>query len=268
MPIPLFLALILIVVLIILSLKKNKKFYDDDGASSPPHVGGGLPFLGHALAFQKDSLTFLKRIKEEYGDICTINLAGTEITVILSRRYLHQFFKASEDQLSMHDFFAGPFYILAAKEITKELDMSKSPITKAAPFNYDAIINDGFAEAVDALGESGEIEIYSWARSVVCQITMKVLLGRKLSSKHDEDILSYEREAFRCIFLSKILPWTMVKLLFVPKVHRIRRSLIVSLRSCLDDVIADPNPTPFIRYWKAEKDANGEPHTPEGENLF
>ncbi|KAK5912581.1 hypothetical protein CesoFtcFv8_002440 [Champsocephalus esox] len=51
--------------------------------NEPPLDKGFLPWLGHALEFGKDAATFLSRMKDRYGDIFTVRVAGKYVTVLL-----------------------------------------------------------------------------------------------------------------------------------------------------------------------------------------
>ncbi|KAM8756575.1 prostacyclin synthase isoform 1-T1 [Acanthopagrus schlegelii] len=51
--------------------------------NEPPLDKGLLPWLGHALDFGKDAAKFLARMKEKHGDIFTVRVAGSYVTVLL-----------------------------------------------------------------------------------------------------------------------------------------------------------------------------------------
>ncbi|XP_061639633.1 prostacyclin synthase [Phyllopteryx taeniolatus] len=51
--------------------------------NEPPLDKGVIPWLGHALAFQKDVAKFLCRMKEKHGDVFTVCAAGNYVTVLL-----------------------------------------------------------------------------------------------------------------------------------------------------------------------------------------
>ncbi|XP_057702095.1 prostacyclin synthase isoform X2 [Corythoichthys intestinalis] len=51
--------------------------------NEPPLDKGFIPWLGHALAFQKDVAKFLSRMKEKHGDVFTLCVAGHYVTVLM-----------------------------------------------------------------------------------------------------------------------------------------------------------------------------------------
>uniref|UniRef100_A0A8C6ELP2 Uncharacterized protein n=1 Tax=Microcebus murinus TaxID=30608 RepID=A0A8C6ELP2_MICMU len=73
------------------------------GPQEPPLDKGTVPWLGHAMAFQKNMFGFLKRMWTKHGDVFTVQLAGQYFTFVM-------------DPLSF-----GPIL----KETQKKLDFSK-----------------------------------------------------------------------------------------------------------------------------------------------
>ncbi|XP_012728119.2 prostacyclin synthase [Fundulus heteroclitus] len=66
----------LLVLLLLYTTRTRKK-------NEPPLDKGFFPWLGHALEFSKDAEKFLKRMKEKHGDIFTVRVAGSYVTVLL-----------------------------------------------------------------------------------------------------------------------------------------------------------------------------------------
>lgn len=50
--------------------------------SVPPTVPGELPWLGHALAYKKDPIGFLRKCEQTVGPVFRINLAGRRLLVV------------------------------------------------------------------------------------------------------------------------------------------------------------------------------------------
>ncbi|XP_019751352.1 prostacyclin synthase [Hippocampus comes] len=73
----LFLLLICVPILILLYYTRTRQ------ENEPPLDKGIIPWLGHALAFQKDVAKFLSRMKEKHGDVFTACVAGHYVTVLL-----------------------------------------------------------------------------------------------------------------------------------------------------------------------------------------
>lgn len=55
-------------------------------ARRPPVLGGGLPWLGHALALRRDPVAFLLRGYARLGEVFSFRLAGETVTAMLGPR--------------------------------------------------------------------------------------------------------------------------------------------------------------------------------------
>ncbi len=71
-------------------------------AERAPVVPGGLPVLGHGVAFGKAPLDFLKRCQARYGDIFTLRFPGARRTVLMNPFDYPAYFKHRD--LAFADF--------------------------------------------------------------------------------------------------------------------------------------------------------------------
>uniref|UniRef100_A0A8C5YI31 Uncharacterized protein n=1 Tax=Microcebus murinus TaxID=30608 RepID=A0A8C5YI31_MICMU len=53
------------------------------GPQEPPLDKGTVPWLGHAMAFRKNTFGFLKRMWTKHGDVFTVQLAGHYFTFVM-----------------------------------------------------------------------------------------------------------------------------------------------------------------------------------------
>ena len=72
---------------------------------APPALSGGLPWLGHALAFRRDPVAFLLRAAARLGDVFSFRLAGIRVTALTGPAAQAAFFQAPEDQLSAREAY-------------------------------------------------------------------------------------------------------------------------------------------------------------------
>ncbi|XP_028620416.1 25-hydroxycholesterol 7-alpha-hydroxylase [Grammomys surdaster] len=69
----------------------------------PPLIKGWLPYLGMALKFWKDPLTFLQTLQKQHGDTFTVLLGGKYITFVLNP-FQYQYVMKNPKQLSFDKF--------------------------------------------------------------------------------------------------------------------------------------------------------------------
>lgn len=65
----------------------------------PPLEKGLIPWLGHGLEFRKDSLDFLKKMREKHGDIFTVLIGGQFFTFLMDPLSFGSVVKEARDKL-------------------------------------------------------------------------------------------------------------------------------------------------------------------------
>ncbi|XP_040005474.1 7-alpha-hydroxycholest-4-en-3-one 12-alpha-hydroxylase-like [Xiphias gladius] len=70
----------------------------------PPLDKGLIPWLGHILEYRKDTVKFLKRMKQKHGDVFTVQLGGNYITFMQDPLSLGAFVKESRKTLDFNAF--------------------------------------------------------------------------------------------------------------------------------------------------------------------
>lgn len=80
----------------------------------PPLVPG-LPFLGSALDFAKDSTGFMRNNAQKYGPVFSAFLAGSEFTFITKQKHYQDLFKASDEVLSFDEALKDQGFTVSKK---------------------------------------------------------------------------------------------------------------------------------------------------------
>ncbi|XP_077458514.1 prostacyclin synthase isoform X1 [Stigmatopora argus] len=128
--------------------------------NEPPLDKGLIPWLGHALAFQKDLAKFFSRMKEKHGDVFTVCLAGQYVTVLLDPHSfdevlnddIHLDFSHSRQQLVKRVFGLQ----LLGMEPTAERTFMEAHFRGVFLFEMDHLISTHLQEIIlqDLLGQS------------------------------------------------------------------------------------------------------------------
>ncbi|KAJ3045936.1 hypothetical protein HDV00_006202 [Rhizophlyctis rosea] len=190
---------------------------------SVPSVTGALPILGHAAAFEQDSVTFLKSQFQKLGDAVSINLLGWNVSILTSK-YTKEYFGAADQKLSFdeaakeslvldvtlglggefldvggslalletlgtHRTFltaiTNPFHVTALKERFNPLLPQKHQMV------YDAM--EQFIEntiSKDMVGKPADSpvvvkDLRHWAWGIVAKSSARCFVGEKLSNNPD-----------------------------------------------------------------------------------
>uniref|UniRef100_A0A3Q1GVD8 Cytochrome P450 family 8 subfamily B member 1, tandem duplicate 2 n=1 Tax=Acanthochromis polyacanthus TaxID=80966 RepID=A0A3Q1GVD8_9TELE len=70
----------------------------------PPLDKGLIPWLGHVLEFRRDTLKFLERMKQQHGDVFTVQLGGFYFTFLQDPLSFGAFVKESREKLDFTKF--------------------------------------------------------------------------------------------------------------------------------------------------------------------
>lgn len=224
-----WLVLLSLIVIFLIKAIHNARYVP---AGAPPMAPGALPLLGHMLQLSRNPVPFLKNAKEKLGGIVTINIFGMKSVMVLDRAYLGEYFSATESQLSFDVLAKESAIILAGYE---QLEVGKTSITRAGTFNYDEIIESTFVKAIEKLPANGQIDLNKWSRGVLCQLTMKVIMGRNVSEKLENDLLMWETVAIKAMGIRRFVPNFLAPLLlYIPNLIKLRESVF----SQIEEVVA------------------------------
>src|SRR3984885_2324321 len=132
-----------------------------------PQLRGGLPWLGHALAFRRDPVGFLRHGLETAGDAFTFTLLGQRVAFMSGPSAHHAVFGADEEVLSCREAYQfmvpilgeGIAYGAERPVMEQQMKMVQAPLT-GKQLRASAPVMAAEAQAyLDALGEHGERDL-------------------------------------------------------------------------------------------------------------
>jgi sterol 14-demethylase len=152
----------------------------------PPELAGGLPFLGHALAFRRDPVRLLRRGCERFGDIFSFALAGSKVAVLTGPRGNEAFFRARDDQLSARAayqfmvpiFGKGIAYDAAPERMDEQLDFFTPALSERRLRAYAQFINEECESFFEGWPDVGEVDLLKMTNELTVFIASRCLIGR------------------------------------------------------------------------------------------
>ncbi|KAF6039425.1 CYP51A1 [Bugula neritina] len=73
---------------------------------APPFIPSQVPFLGSAIEFNKNPVDFLIRMKNQYGPVFTIEMAGKKFTYLMGNEASSLLFNSKNEDLNAEDVYA------------------------------------------------------------------------------------------------------------------------------------------------------------------
>ncbi|MBA3494493.1 MAG: cytochrome P450, partial [Gammaproteobacteria bacterium] len=158
-----------------------------------PRVRGGLPVLGHALAFQRDPLSLLERAWRAHGEVFQFRLGGREVVVFVGPEAHDAYFRAPDDQLSAREvyqftvpiFGKGVAYDVAPERMAEQLSFL-APLMRGGPMHaYARLIDQEIKDYTARWGDEGEIDLPVVTNELTVNIASRCLLGEEIRTRLD-----------------------------------------------------------------------------------
>src|SRR5215471_73539 len=153
----------------------------------PPILEGGLPYLGHAVAFNRNPVRFLQAGRERFGEIFSFRLAGSPVTVFLGPQASEAFFRASERQLSAKEayqftvpvFGKGISYDTTPERMNEQLSFLFPALRKQRLQTYAQLMAEEAEAYFEAWGAEGEVDLLNAMNELTMFIASRCLIGEE-----------------------------------------------------------------------------------------
>jgi sterol 14alpha-demethylase len=157
-----------------------------DGVA-PPHLPGGLPWLGHMLAFARNPFHFTQRVAAELGEIGSFTLAGQRIVLLTGEKASALFYRSSDEQLDQSAayklmtpiFGKGLVFDAPIARKNEQLRMLMPSLRIEAMRDHSHKIVQEVNDIIAAWGERGEIDLVAFMKQLTINTASHCLLGRE-----------------------------------------------------------------------------------------
>lgn len=163
--------------------------------STVPTLAGGLPWLGHALAFQRNPVALLETAQAQHGEIFRFGLCGKTVYALLSPRGNEAFFRAPDDQLSAREayrftvpiFGNGVAYAVSPELMDEQLRFLHRALRDDAMQSYMDYMTEEVERFVERLGAAGEIDLVPAMNELTTFIAGRCLIGVEFRNRVSEE---------------------------------------------------------------------------------
>jgi sterol 14-demethylase len=158
---------------------------------------GGLPLLGHVLAFRRNPVAFLESGRRQFGEAYAIDLPGSRATVLTGPRAHQAFFTAPDDQLSAKEayqftvpiFGKGIAYDAPPGVMDEQLGFVVPALRKEGMHRYVGQIQEEVEGYFEGWGDEGEADLLSATQAVTTYVASRCLLGQAFRSRVTEEFI-------------------------------------------------------------------------------
>jgi sterol 14alpha-demethylase len=153
----------------------------------PPQLPGGLPLLGHALAFARNPVRLLQRGRDKFGEVFHFRLLGRQMAVLTGPKANEAFFRASNDVLSARTayqftvpiFGKGIAYDASAERMDAQLDLLMPALNERRLRTYAGYINEEVEGYLEQWSDRGEVDLLAATNELTVFIASRCLIGRE-----------------------------------------------------------------------------------------
>ncbi len=151
---------------------------------TPPMLSGS-PVVGHFFEFMKDRSHLFQRGFDALGPIFTIKLLNQSVAVIIGPEYQQIFFTETNKKLSIHNTYQflketfGEVGVTAPPEVYfAQRPILHKPFKSERMVRYLDIMQLEVQQWLNALGNSGEMELHSEMVQFVQNVAAHTLMGK------------------------------------------------------------------------------------------
>jgi sterol 14alpha-demethylase len=150
-----------------------------------PRLGGGLPLIGHAVAFRRDPVGLFQRGRAQYGDVFSVQLFGKTVCVLTGAAGNEAFFKASDAVLSAKEayqftvpiFGKGVAYDTTAELMDQQLRMIHPALRDDKLQSHARFIEQEVEAHLNGWGEAGTLDLLSTMNEITIRTAGRCLIG-------------------------------------------------------------------------------------------
>ena len=157
--------------------------------SAVPRMPALLPFLGHAIAFNRNPVRLIEEGARRYGEVFSFPLFGKTVHALIGPRANEVFFRAQDDELGARDayrftvpiFGPGVAYDVEPERMDEQLRFVHPALRNDRMQMYARIMAEETDRFLDRWGESGEVDLPAALNELTLFIAGRCLIGEYFS---------------------------------------------------------------------------------------
>jgi sterol 14-demethylase len=183
-----------------------------------PRLEGGLPVVGHTLAFVRDLTGLLRRAYETCGEVAAIKVVGRDVLLVTGPEAHEDVFRQPDDVLSpkaaykmmVPVFGKGVAYDCEDARMDEQLKMLLPALQHRRMRTYGEVVAKEVQQSLTTWGDMGIIDLYTYMQTLTNFTSTHCLLGsefrNELSEEFSQIYADLERGIIPLGFLNAHLP--------------------------------------------------------------
>jgi len=158
-------------------------------------MSGGLPVIGHMVAFAKNPFDYMVELRSKLGEIGEFRMFHQEMVLLTGPEGNEAFFRAPDAQLDQNEAYKvmtpifGKGVIFDAPQHIKDQQLKMlMPVLRDKPMRgYSKVIVNEVEEAIKDWGDSGEVDLLDFMKQLTIYTSSHCLLGDEFRYELNEE---------------------------------------------------------------------------------
>jgi len=165
------------------------------GLERPPKLKGGLPLIGHTMAFVKDTIGLLQKTYDECGRVGRFKLFGKDMILFTGPEAHEALFRQPDEVLSPNAaykmmvpvFGEGVAYGAEPAKMAEQMHMLYPALRNNRMRTYTEIVARETQDTIAGWGDEGEIEAGEFFGMLTNYTSSSCLLGKEFRNEMNEE---------------------------------------------------------------------------------
>ena len=177
-----------------------------------PRVKNNLPLVGHGPAFSKDIIGYIRKCQEEYGNIFRLQIFNKDMIVVCDRSLTNEFFKATEDKMSLYDVLDSLYFSDGFSDNPETLPLIIKMVKSTIAVNFDTFspkIMDEANRMIQRMRNkcaNQKIDLVTEMMRFVTCTSARCFINMDLTDEVFENLLEFAHVLNKLVVLTYFLP--------------------------------------------------------------
>jgi cytochrome P450 len=228
----LLISIITLLLIAFFNYLSTFKRYSNPGYKEVPFVKGALPFVGHGITFSKDIIGFIRKARQEYGDIFRIKIFKKNLIVVCDHNLKTEYFAATEDKMSLYDVLESLYFSDAFADDPQTLPQIIKVVKSSIKIKFDEFapkIKDEAEKMVKRMRKmdlSTPVNLSQEMIKFVACTSARCFIGIELSSELYDALMHFTNMLNKIVVLTYFIPKSLLKFIVNPFLRYYRMKII------------------------------------------
>lgn len=211
MEVILFICVVAVLLVLLVNKRRSKpkafkEFLD------VPRVSWCLPYFGHGLSFSKDIIGYIKKCRQQYGDVFHVKIFLKNVCIVCDKTLVKEFFQNQETSMSMYDNLKAIYFDYAFSDDGNQLDQIIHTLNQTIAVKFDDFLPKIVDEANSMSKKiAGKMELTPITIGFVSKTSARCFLGISLDNEISQILSEFTDLLNRVTSLTYFFPKLLIR---------------------------------------------------------